>query len=327
MSQLDQKSTRPADWKRAVLVGVTFTVLGLSAGYAASRWSYGMWGASMKLRGHVTHCGWNRIWSMESDILSLVRVKEAYESRLRVIQVDEALGIELISAPKRNYWIRQGGDRLEGKELLAWLLAEQEWRAAQRADPLVQPGDIVIDCGAHVGVFTQVALDAGAVRVIALDPDPTQVECLKRNFTAETAAGKVTVIPKGVWRSEGHVTLSVGAANSGASSLVLERGGETIDVPVTTIDQVVQDLGLSRVDFIKLDIEGAEREALRGSVRTLTVHHPRILVDTNNRPDDAAVVPEVIKELCPGCVAEFGSCEPVQDANGFVIVPHFVVFR
>ncbi len=74
------------------------------------------------------------------------------------------------------------------------------------------------------------------------------------------------------------MTLSIGSQHSGLSSLVGEAGEETLEVPVVRIDQLVAELGLPRVDFIKLDIEGAEREALRGAVQVLKKYRPRLMM-------------------------------------------------
>ena len=62
-----------------------------------------------------------------------------------------------------------------------------------------------------MGVFTQKPLDQGAAKVISIEPEPTNVEC--RNFAAEIAAGRVIVLPKGVWNEEKTLTLYDGVDN------------------------------------------------------------------------------------------------------------------
>lgn len=198
--------------------------------------------------------------------------------------------------------------------------------AARNPRAIVRAGDIVLDCGAHVGVFTHQALKMGAEKVIAVDPDPTQVECLRRNFSAEIASGRVIVIPKGVWSSEGSMTLNVGDQNSGTSSLVFKTGQRDIEVPTTTIDQLVTDLNLPRIDFIKFDIEGAEREALRGAANTLRNHKPRILLESAHREDDLEVLPSIITDIRPDYTPTCGPCgyDSEQQTN---IIPHHVFFE
>ena len=65
-------------------------------------------------------------------------------------------------------------------------------------------------------------------------------------------------------------------------------------VPLTTIDRVVQDLNLPRVDFIKLDIENAEANALRGAMATSARYHPRMAVALENAKDRMGYGREVL---------------------------------
>ena len=67
-----------------------------------------------------------------------------------------------------------------------------------------------------------------------------------------------------------------------------------------TIDAVVAELGLPSVDFIKMDIEGAERNALRGARRVLKEFGPKMAVSIYHREDDPEVIPEVVLGARPG---------------------------
>jgi hypothetical protein len=59
------------------------------------------------------------------------------------------------------------------------------------------------------------------------------------------------------------------------------RPQQTARVPVTTVDGTVRALGLERLDFVKMDIEGSEVAALRGAAETLRRFRPRLLVETH----------------------------------------------
>jgi FkbM family methyltransferase len=93
--------------------------------------------------------------------------------------------------------------------MLANLLAEHRWMAELNPSEGVRPGDIVIDCGAHVGVFTHTALARGASQVVAVEPEPSNLECLRRNFATEIATGRVIVVGVGVWDSPGILRLNI----------------------------------------------------------------------------------------------------------------------
>jgi hypothetical protein len=70
-------------------------------------------------------------------------------------------------------------------------------------------------------------------------------------------------------------------------------------VQATTIDQMVEDLGLPGVDFIKMDIEGAEQHALLGAARTLRRYQPRLGLAAYHRRDDHAVLSATILAANP----------------------------
>ena len=69
----------------------------------------------------------------------------------------------------------------------------------------VRPGDVVIDCGAHIGGFTRVALSAGARMVIAIEPQRGNLLAFEKNLAQELKTGKVKLIRKGVWDSIGKL--------------------------------------------------------------------------------------------------------------------------
>ena len=60
-------------------------------------------------------------------------------------------------------------------------------RIYESGEVAIRPGDTVVDCGAHVGLFTKLALKQGADRVVAIEPDPANVACLESNLGPEIA--------------------------------------------------------------------------------------------------------------------------------------------
>jgi hypothetical protein len=61
----------------------------------------------------------------------------------------------------------------------------------------------------------------------------------------------------------------------------------------------VAELKLPRVDFIKMDIEGAEKQALAGGARTLAAYRPRMEISVDHLPEDPRMVPDVIRQIQP----------------------------
>jgi hypothetical protein len=72
-----------------------------------------------------------------------------------------------------------------------------------------------------------------------------------------------------------------------------------IEVPVTTVDRLVAELQLPRVDFVKMDIEGAERKAIAGSRATIATFHPRMALSIYHVKGDEKMVPKLVSEAYP----------------------------
>jgi FkbM family methyltransferase len=262
-----------------------------------------------KISGGAADCPWPRTALFGFDLLRLGKWRVMNGLRLTLQSEDATLGIEQFSTGSRAFWIKKSGTTKNGKELLSYLLSDHSWMAEVNGRNHVKKGDIVLDCGAHVGVFTDIALRRGASKVVAIEPDPVNLECLRRNFPSEIAAGVVVLVPKGVWSSEKTLTLYTGTENSGTNSMIFHHKGAEISVPVTTIDRLVEELHLGHVDFIKMDIEGAEREALRGGFQTLARDIPTLMMDMYHRPDDLQVLPAVIHEGNSHYQMTCGPCE------------------
>jgi FkbM family methyltransferase len=257
-----------------------------------------------------------------SEALQLFEGRDAIMRDLTLLDHDDKLDIDEYRAPERTYWIKHAGTGMDGKTSIAYYISEHRWMTKANPKEGVRSGDIVIDCGAHVGTFTDEALRRGAAKVIAVEPEPVNVECLRRNFRKEIEDGRVIVVPKGVWNSETTLELSVAKENSGMNSFVIDQGAGTskITVPLTRIDTLIHDLGLPRVDFIKMDIEGAEREALKGGLETLRQFRPRLMLEMYHRPDDRQVLPAIVRQAHADYGLLCGPCE--FDQGSKEVVPH-----
>jgi FkbM family methyltransferase len=250
--------------------------------------------AWLKATGAAVDCPWPALLRVPRDAQWLADRRAQIARELSVVNVDPGLGIEQIRTRDRTFWLKKDSQDMAGPALLAYLLADHE--AMSTMNPhYVRKGDVVIDVGAHVGAFTAQALAHGASAVVMVEPEPVNIECLRRNFAAEIASGRVILIAEGAWSSESTLKLFTGLSNSGMNTMVLpEAGAGYVEVKTRPIDQMVAIAGLTRVDFIKIDIEGAERDALKGAARTLARWKPRLMLDAYHRPDDPVVLPAVI---------------------------------
>ena len=243
---------------------------------------------AVRVRAHVEEM--NRVKDRILDASKLVR---------------EESGLELWNTPKGQFWIPKGN-----RFVLPFNLAEMEMKIYGTGENFIRPGDIVLDCGASDGDFTREALAAGASKVIAIEIAPSSQECIRRNLATEIAAGKVVLYTKGVWDKDDRLTLNVDDTNFAASSVVLRPAGSrpSIQVPLTTIDQIVTELGLPRVDFIKMDIEGAEVRALHGAKQTIARFRPRMAITAEHLPNDEFDIPAAVRQARPDYKMKCGPC-------------------
>jgi FkbM family methyltransferase len=263
----------------------------------------------VKFRGGASDCPWKRTVLFGFDLMRFQGWLATNKIMVSLKAADHTIDIEQYATGGRDFWIKRTGDTKTGKQLLTYLLSEHAWMAESNGRNHVKVGDIVADCGAHVGVFTDMALRRGASVVVAIEPDPVNLECLRRNFKQEIAAGRVIVVPKGVWSKDQMITLYTSPLNSGMNTMVADLHSGKVEVPVTRLDKIAEELHLPRIDFIKMDIEGAEREALRGASGILARDFPRLMLDSYHLPDDMQVLPVVIHQANPRYVMTCGPCE------------------
>jgi hypothetical protein len=76
---------------------------------------------------------------------------------------------------------------------------------------------------------------------------------------------------------------------------------------------MVTELRLQRVDFIKMDIEGAEPNALRGALQTVQRFHPRMVISLEHRQTDPETIPTLTRQLWPDYSFECGPCTNLSD--------------
>ncbi len=164
-----------------------------------------------------------------------------------------------------------------------------------RRGTLIEKGDICIDCGACEGFFGLQALDLEAGRVVCLEPFAAMAACLRRTFATPLASGQVAILDAALGAVDGEARFA-GSADFFAGKLGSE-GANTTAVQLMTLGHVCQQLSLDRVDFIKMDIEGAELQALDGAVPVLQQHHPKLAITTYHRAFDFAALKSLLVTL------------------------------
>ena len=143
---------------------------------------------------------------------------------------------------------------------------------------VVRPGDVVVDIGAHIGQFALPAAAAGC-RVLAVEASPLNAALLRASAIANGFTGlRVAQVATG--DSPGTVRFR---ADGPFGHLALDADdGPSVDVPAATMDEVVQEYGMTPVAFVKVDVEGSELPTMAGMANLLShPDAPPLLIESN----------------------------------------------
>jgi FkbM family methyltransferase len=253
--------------------------------------------AAFSLVGRNPLCRGKRAMTWSEDWASVLGLAKAYRFKPELLE-SEPGGRTRWSSSLGPFWVPKDC----GPEFISFLQAEMmanvypiSYQASDRP--------CFLDCGGNIGMFTRCALQRGAARVVAFEPSPENVACYRMNFKREIKEGRVTLVEKGVWDS--NETLSFSSTNTlnPGSHHIVEKGPGNIEIPVSTIDEMCRELNLPKVDYIKMDVEGAETRALKGAAETIRAFRPRLCVVAEHTSDlyaNALAVVRLIEELGGG---------------------------
>ncbi len=146
----------------------------------------------------------------------------------------------------------------------------------------LKPGMSVLDLGANIGVYSLIAAQSVGPTgsVYSFEPEPQNFQLLVRNL-GENGLSNVTPLQKAVSSRNGTITLyfddiNFSCASLGKPNVTRDSGG--VEVEAITLDSFVQQNSV-RVDFIKIDIQGAEGLFLQGAKSVLSSQNPQILME------------------------------------------------
>jgi FkbM family methyltransferase len=169
-------------------------------------------------------------------------------------------------------------------------------------DVSVKAGDTVIDAGSLLGDFAAYAAARGAF-AYAFEPTETTFGLLEK--TAELNGGKIFPVKKGLGNIDGEAEMFIDGKNPGGNTINVVQGdagnrkNKRYAISITTLDNFVREQNLKKIDFIKADIEGAERDMLRGAKNVLREFAPKLAICTYHLPDDPKVLENLILETNP----------------------------
>lgn len=195
-------------------------------------------------------------------------------------------GNGVLISPKDKVWISVPSLRgaLYFAEIFRLHIYEQVFK--------VEKGEIVIDIGAHVGIFTiKAARKVGEEgRVLAIEPEPHNLALLRRNTKS---LPNVTIIPLACGDYRGRTKLYI-SRFSGEHSLKFNAKLGEIEVEIDTLENITANSGINEVNFIKIDAEGAELEVLKGAGRLLEKSGIKLAIASYHYPEQANEIEEFL---------------------------------
>lgn len=162
----------------------------------------------------------------------------------------------------------------------------------------IDSDDIVLDIGANMGIFSAYAASKGA-KVYAFEPVPDALQILRQTIDINLRfKERINIVEEACMDSSKTMQINVDDESVGANSLILgtDNQAKRIEVDCVSLDDWVRDNGVEKIDFIKADIEGAERYMLKGAKEILKEFKPKLAICTYHCPDDRAVISNIILE-------------------------------
>ena len=153
------------------------------------------------------------------------------------------------------------------------------------AKSFIRPDAVVFDVGANIGVTSAIfSLAAPQGRTFAFEPSPSIYPYLLKTIEANRM-GRCLPRQLALGARPGQLQFFDNPTSASASHLVIENttlGGATTSVKVSTIDDVVANDGVKRLDLVKIDVEGLELDVLAGAKKTLSALEPDVFLEFNS---------------------------------------------
>jgi FkbM family methyltransferase len=157
----------------------------------------------------------------------------------------------------------------------------------------VKQGMTVIDIGAHIGYYTLLLAKCvgPSGRVFSFEPHPGNFDLLRENVQLNKLV-QVQVLNQAVFSRAGEITISIPdeQPNSGNGSVCLDTGVQQFRVSAVSLDAFCKEF-MVRPDILKMDVEGAEYEVLKGAQGVLAQFRPKLLIELHHFDGNLAAHP------------------------------------
>ena len=218
--------------------------------------------------------------------------------------------------------VRFDGHRIRAIRSLWWNDVEQRYFDAEITPyfrPLASSTEplVIVDAGAACGLFSLATCFFFPASIIwAFEPSERQRILLARNQALNGIDGRINVLSFGLWNSEDCLSFRTHGAMSSLREVsgLPNYLGFMESVQTLSLDSWAKQSKLRRLDLIKMDIEGAEIEALEGAGEVLRQYQPRLLIQAYHKRDGVRTF-----ERCARYLTQFGyQCRELKPESGLL---------
>jgi FkbM family methyltransferase len=180
--------------------------------------------------------------------------------------------------------------QLNRSDYMQWYLwadlVDENWRHCLK---YYKPGTHVIDVGSNIGAFAlKVARELqgrekSPRQVVAVEANPQVAQLLRRQIELNPKLkSAIDVWEVALGDTNGTIRFSVDPANTGGGHVVNDPAGDSIEVPMKQLDDLVTEKGLKQVGVLKIDVEGFEPEVLAGAAELLKRDTPVLYLEVTD---------------------------------------------
>lgn len=160
-------------------------------------------------------------------------------------------------------------------------------------------GDTVIDCGACYGdtaLYFSEKTNGGDIYSFEFMPE--NIDVFEKNMALNPKYKDNIHLIRNAVSDESGKTLKF-HPNGPGTNCIDQNDAYTLQTQTMTIDDLVETRQIKKVDFIKMDIEGSEENALKGAINTIRKFKPKLAICAYHKDDDLIVLPQLIKQIFP----------------------------
>ncbi len=246
----------------------------------------------------------------QKEIVALVRAKRLVSllpQRLRFraakalynYESEQINGVDLVVPLQNNGLLCF----VSTKDLIGWKIfffGEYEADTNRVLAKYIKPGDTVIEAGANIGSETLlISKLIGSGKLFAFEPNPYTFERMKMNLQINELTN-VEACDIALGEQDGVIHFNIypkNFCNSGMSSKYMETSRtRKIDIVQQKLDSFVQQHGIAKVDFIKMDIQGAEMDMISGGLETIRRDKPSIFTEACEPYNDTKLLYRTLKD-------------------------------